>query len=87
VRFQSWFGLVRSTYPYSAVKDIRTSAQFRAPNGDLVQRREWIIEFADGARWKTSFNMFELTQATKAAVARFVSERSGKPIRELSVLE
>jgi hypothetical protein len=87
VRFQSWLGLARSTYPYSAVKDIRTAGQFRAPNGDVVQRREWIIEFADGARWKTSLNISQLTDAAKADIAKFVSEQSGKPIRELNLLE
>ncbi len=87
IRFQSWFGLERSTYPYDAVRDIRTSAQFQAPNGNLVQRREWIIEFADGAKWKTSFNMFELTEAKKDAIAKFVSQRSCKPVRELTLLE
>ncbi len=87
IRFQSWFGLSRSTYPYSAVKDIRTSSQFRTGNGDLIQRREWIIEFTDGAHWRTSLNIFDLTEATKDAVAKFVSQQSGKSIRELEVLE
>jgi tetratricopeptide (TPR) repeat protein len=87
VRFQSWLGFARSSYPYAAVADIRTSRQFRAPNGKLVQRREWILEFIDGARWKTSFDIFGLTESQKASVAAFVSEKSGKPVREVTVLE
>ena len=84
VRFESWFGLARSTYPYAAVKDIRTAPRLRA-SGKVVSRREWVIEFDDGVRWQIDFS--DITDAMKMAIANYVSKQSGKPIRELQILE
>ena len=84
VRFESWFGLVRSTHPYSAVKDICTAPMLRR-GSQVVPRREWIVEFGDGLRWQIDFS--DITDKTKKAIATYVSQRSGKPIRELEILE
>lgn len=87
VMFRSWYGLAETTKLYSEVKDIRTAAQLRAPNGNLVDRREYIVEFDDGSTWSTNFEPSALDPQAKRQLAAFVADQAKKPVRELAVLE
>lgn len=87
VTFHSWFGLGTVTRSYQDVKDIRTAPQRRAPNGKLVDRREYEIEFVDGSIWTTNFEPSGLSNQEKERLAKFISRQSTRRIRELKVLE
>lgn len=85
--FHFWCGLGTSQKLYADVKEIRTAPQLRAPSGKLVNRREYVVEFADGTTWSTNFQPAELPPQKKKNLLEFVSKKSGKPIRELQILE
>jgi hypothetical protein len=87
VAFHSWCGLGDTSKRYSEVKDIRSAPQLRAPNGNLVDRREYVVEFDDGSTWSTNFEPGDLDPQTKKQRVDFVAERAKKPVRELKVLE
>jgi hypothetical protein len=87
VTFHSWCGLGTTTEFYSNVKEIRTAPQLRAPSGKLVDRREYVVEFDDGATWSTNFQPGDLSLQEKKSLLEFVATKSKKPIRELPILE
>jgi hypothetical protein len=73
------FGQGSAFHAFSSVKGIRAEEFFQAPSGELVRRPHYIVAFADGTDWTTRDGRAPRPEAD-AAVIRFVSQRSGKPV-------
>ncbi len=73
-------------YLYSDVADIVTSLYTTAPNGDLVYGRDYQVEFGDGRKWGTHSNGYGLSDPQKQQIVLYVSNKSGKAIREVKAL-
>jgi hypothetical protein len=73
------------TYPLAEIQNIETSGRFVAPNGMLVSRREYVVIFSDGRRWSTTFIPSDPDPETKRNFIRMISDRSGKPIEEVTL--
>lgn len=85
--FPTWFGFSRDRKSYSSIDDICTAPKLRAPAGNIVERREYVIRFDDGNTLSTK-NFFKEENAPRVKQAiEFTSMKSGKPIRELPILE
>ncbi len=85
--FQSRFGLSNVRQQYSDIIDLRSAPQVRAPNGKLVDRREYIVEFNDGTIWSTNQHPGKLDDLRMQKLFQFISARANMPIRELKILE
>jgi hypothetical protein len=51
----------------------------------LVSRREYLVIFSDGRRWSTTFIPSDPDPETKRNFIRMISDRSGKPIEEVTL--
>lgn len=87
VRFQSWFGLSNSTLPYTDIVDLRRFDKVQAPNGNIINRRRYDVEFANGRVWSTDWTMGQFDDADKARLFDYLAKRSGKPVRRLPIFE
>jgi len=72
-------------YALADIESIRTSAQFTAPNGNLVSRREYLVTFSGGRSFATSLIPSAADQNAKRQFIALLSERSGKPIQEVAL--
>jgi hypothetical protein len=86
IRINPFFGVSERVYPYAEVSNIRTAPAFIAPNGNRVDRRLFIVTFSDSRTWNTNDNPSDASESEVVAVIRAISERSGKPISEVSLL-
>lgn len=82
-----FFSFSSVRHEYSDIADIRTALQRRAPNGRLRDNDDYETEFSDGRVWSTYPNPASLTKAEKQQMMEFVSKKSGKPVRQVPVLE
>lgn len=69
-------------YSLADIEDIKTSARFTAPNGDVVAHREYVVTFAGGRQWTTSFIPSDPDQESKRRFIAMLSARAGKPIEQ-----
>ena len=77
------FAVSKDKLKYSDVSHIVTAPSLTAPNGNVVNRREYVIRFASGTSWTTNLAPTDLTLDQKLHIAQFVSRRSGVPITEV----
>jgi hypothetical protein len=85
IRINPFFGIAERVYPYSEVSNIRTAPAFVAPNGNRVDRRLFIVAFSDSRTWNTNDDYSDASESEVRSVIRAISERSGKPISEVSL--
>lgn len=76
-------GVTEERHPISSIVGIRTAPELIARNGKVVQRREYVVAFAEGRQWSTSSLPADLDEAEKGVVVRGLSEKSGIPIEEV----
>jgi len=84
IRINPFFSRTERSYLYQEVRDIRTAASWIALAGNEVENREYVLCFKDGLSWSTDSHPGVLPD--KLRLAQFISEQSGVPITELSVL-
>jgi hypothetical protein len=72
-------------YSLADIEDIKTSARFVAPNGNVVARREYVVTFTGGRQWTTSYIASDPDQETKRRFMALLAARSGKPIEEVAL--
>jgi hypothetical protein len=84
-----FFGISPVRHTYKEIVDIRTAPQCRAPSGNVVVNgdKDHIIEFSDGYKWSTYIIWGETDDNEKQRLIDFVSAKSGKPVRQLPILE
>ncbi len=87
ILFRSFLGLSSQSVPYAEVVELCTAPQVRAPNGNLVNRREYWLTLKDGGSWSTNTEISALTPEKKKELFEFLSRKAKKPIRQLAVLE
>ena len=73
-------------YDYRDVQDIVTSSSFAAPNGRLVQRRLFAMQFSDGSSWNTNLEPSGASLERLRGIMDYVAERSGVAVREVKSL-
>jgi hypothetical protein len=81
------FAVSEDELMYSDVSHIITAPSFIAPNGKVVNRREYVIKFATGKSWTTNLAPTDLTLSQKLHIAQFVSRMAGVPITEVKMLK
>lgn len=86
IRFNPFLGVSEHVFTYQDVEAIETAPAFVAPNGRVVRRREYVVEFSDGTAWNTNADPSDASKADVAALIEAISERSGVPITELPLL-
>jgi len=86
IRFNPLLGVKEHVFEYRDIVAIRTASALIAPNGNTVQRREFVVRFSDSSSWNTNADPSEATEAQIAALVSAISERSGVLISELPVL-
>ena len=74
----------RSTfYTYAHVKSIEHRSTFRAPNGNVIQRRpHYVIVFDDGSSWSTRDMFRDPVPDLDRQIAQLVARKSGRLITE-----
>lgn len=83
----SLIGLTEIVYPFSDVQTIQTAPQLIAPNGNVVQRREFLVTFGSGGTWSTNALPTKLSESEKRSMVQFISDRSGTAIEEIDVFD
>lgn len=77
------FAFSEDKLKYTDVYQIDTAPSLTAPNGDVVNRKEYLIRFSSGTSWTTNLAPTDLTLNQKHRIAQFVSHASGVPITEV----
>jgi len=87
ILFRSFLGLRTRTVPYADIVELHTAPQLRAPNGNLVNRREYWLDYKGGGTWSTNndLSMMDLDQKTR--LFEFLARKSRKPIVQVPVWE
>lgn len=86
IRWDPLFGVQERLLRYNDVVAIRTAPAFVAPNGDRVERREYVVRFSDSSGWNTTWDHSEASDSETLSLVRAISERSGVAISELPLL-
>jgi hypothetical protein len=81
-----FFGFSEQSHRLSDLTQIRTAPTLIAPNGNRVQRREYVLKFADGGHWTTKWNPSESSADVIQALISHVSSKGGVPPTELEYL-
>jgi hypothetical protein len=74
-----------ASYPYGRVVALARVARFQAPNGNILSRPYHAIRFDDGQTWAP--HGFLPDGPRDEAILALVSERSGRPIQELDLID
>ncbi len=75
------------SYPYGRVTAVARVNRFRAPNGNMVSRSHQVIRFDDGWIWNTDEIIDRRDEKREEAIAALVSERSGRPIQHIDLID
>ena len=81
IQINGAIGFGPQKYKYSDIIRIKDVDRFRAPNGDVVDSRHYIIEFSDGKKWNSKEDGFENYDQNKQIVDLIQSKTSLKPIK------
>ncbi len=81
-----YFSLSTERHSFNEVQAIRTAPRLIAPNGNLVLRREYVVEFAGGRSWSTNNVLAEPSVVEKRRLIELLCARSGVPVQEAEVL-
>jgi hypothetical protein len=84
-----FFSLSSVTYSYTDIVSINTAPLRRAPSGKIVKNgdEDYVIGFCDGYKWSTHWVWAGTDDSEKIRLLKYVSAKSGKPIRQLQILE
>lgn len=84
-----FFGISSIRHSYNDIVDIRTAPQCRAPSGKVVSNydKDHVIEFSNGYKWSTHWIWGTTDDKEKRRLIEFVSDKSGKQVRQLPILE
>jgi hypothetical protein len=69
-------------YTYKSVTLIEHRATVRAPNGNIVQRPHFVIDFDDGTSWSCEQLLRDPEPELDARIAQLVAQKSGRRIIE-----
>lgn len=81
----SFFLTGETHYPLSSVEKITTAAHLTAPNGDIVNRREYLVRFKGGRKWSTNSLPSDPDPDRSRQLIEAISKRSGVPVEELAL--
>lgn len=87
VKVNRFWSLSEEKYQYKDITRIVTAPLMTAPNGSIVNRREYVIIFNNGKKWTTNLAPRDLTLEQKNEIAQFISKASQIPISEVKILE
>jgi len=85
IAISPFFSFGENRRPYSDVKEIRSVATFRAPNGNVVSNPYYQIVFEDGLIWSIRDGLQKKDTERDRAIMNFVSQRSGKSISRYNI--
>lgn len=80
------FSLIEKKYDYTDISIIKTAPFLYAPNGNKVERREYVVQFNNGDKWTTDFLPTDMNVEQKKEIIKFVSKCSKTPINEVDIL-
>ncbi len=72
-------------FSYTEILDIQTAPRFRAPAGNVVNERRYVIHFRNGRSWDSNTTIAE--DAPMEDIIHYVSQHSGVRVDELRVLD
>lgn len=76
------------TYAYSDITSIETAPRMIAPNGELVERRTYVVRFKDGRTFDSNYLMeVEWSGHEPIDLIHAIAERSKLPLVELAVFD
>jgi len=84
---RSFWALRDSRHGYTEVASLYDVAQARAPNGHIIDDPHVVIEFEDGTRWSSWMTWRDPSPQEDRQILQWVSQRSGKPIRRVRLLD
>ncbi|HET9553447.1 MAG TPA: hypothetical protein VFP50_10810 [Anaeromyxobacteraceae bacterium] len=82
----SYLGVGEARYAYGEIVALRTAPALIAPNGNLVHRREYVVELTGGRRWSTNDVLSETSDDEKRDLVERLAARSGARLEEVEVL-
>jgi hypothetical protein len=82
-----YFNPLSRVREFASITRIKTAGIVIAPNGNRVERREYVIHFASGDKWSTNNAPTGLTAFQKAPLMARISAASGIPIDEVDALD
>jgi hypothetical protein len=78
----SLFGLGNKTYLYSDIIDIRDIDKLKAPNGNIVEDKHYIIVFNDGSKWNSRNSGFG-DYKSDTRIMDVVENKTGRQLTKL----
>ncbi len=82
IEIQRPFSFRSVFYDYARVRSIEHRATVKAPSGKTVERPHYVIEFDDHTSWSSDEFLRQPMPKVAERIARFVSQRSRRPITE-----
>lgn len=82
-----FFAMSEERRLYSDVTAIQTAPKLISPNGKLVDRREFVVRFNDGAVLSSNFFPEQFDEKKELEISDFISAQSGLPIQEIEVFQ
>ncbi|HEV8585958.1 MAG TPA: hypothetical protein VGT02_13400 [Methylomirabilota bacterium] len=80
-----YFSLGEERHALVDLVEVRTAPAFTAPNGNTVHRRLYVLVFADGSRYATSYLPRDPTPAEQRVMFTELARRAGRPVVEVPI--